>query len=158
MDARIVEAVGRMHVARITGQMLAKESGYNASYVSEVLNGKRGTDQTVDKLMDALSRLEKKQAEMKQSAISAAYRSGMSKDKVSLQGAFFIDGVGEEQLAEVKGDKPHIREDMVRVGMGAADIRYRGEFDHWHMNLTLRYNKNGQYSLEQILNIIGICR
>jgi len=47
-----------------------------------------------------------------------------------LQGAFFIDGVGEEQLAEVKGDKPHIREDMVRVGMGSADIRYRGEFDN----------------------------
>ena len=66
MDARIVEAVGRMHVARITGQMLAKESGYNASYVSEVLNGKRGTEQTMDKLMDALSRLEQKQAEVKQ--------------------------------------------------------------------------------------------
>lgn len=32
MDARIVEAVGRMHVAHITGQMLAKESGYNPSY------------------------------------------------------------------------------------------------------------------------------
>lgn len=93
---------------------------------------------------------------IKQAAISAAYRSGMSKDKVSLQGAFFIDGVGEEQLAEVKGDKPHIREDMVRVGMGAADIRYRGEFDHWYMDLTLRYNKNGQYSLEQILNIINL--
>lgn len=93
---------------------------------------------------------------IKQAAISAAFRSGMSKDKVSLQGAFFINGEGDEQLAEVKGDKPHIREDMVRVGMGAADIRYRGEFDNWYMDLTLRYNKNGQYSLEQILNILNI--
>ena len=65
MDARIADIVGRMHVARITGQKLAEESGYNASYVSEVLNGKRGTEQTVDKLVDALARLEKKQAEMK---------------------------------------------------------------------------------------------
>jgi len=66
MDARIVDAVGRMHVARITGQMLAKESGYNASYVSEVLNGKRGTEKTVQKILDALSRLEQKQAEAKE--------------------------------------------------------------------------------------------
>lgn len=66
MDARIVDIVGRMHVARITGQMLAKESGYNPSYVSEVLNGKKGVEETFTKLLDALSRLEQKQAEMKQ--------------------------------------------------------------------------------------------
>ena len=66
MDARIVEAVGRMHVARITGQMLAKESGYNASYVSEVLKGKRGTEKTLQNIFDALSRLEAKQAELKE--------------------------------------------------------------------------------------------
>lgn len=63
MDARIVEAVGRMHAARITGQMLAKESGYNASYVSEVMNGKRGTEKTIQNILDALSRLEVKRAE-----------------------------------------------------------------------------------------------
>ena len=45
---------------------------------------------------------------------------------------------------------------MVRVGMGSADIRYRGEFNSWYMDLTIRYNKNGQYSLEQILNIINL--
>jgi len=66
LDARIVEAVGRMHVARITGQMLAKESGYNASYVSEVMIGKRGTEKTIQNILDALSRLEVKQAEQKE--------------------------------------------------------------------------------------------
>lgn len=66
MDARIADIVGRMHVARITGQMLAKESGYNPSYVSEVLNGKKGVEETFTKLLDALSRLEQKQAEVKQ--------------------------------------------------------------------------------------------
>lgn len=68
MDARIVDAVGRMHVARITGQMLAKESGYNSSYVSEVLNGKRGTDETIQRLLNALSCLEQKQAEANEEA------------------------------------------------------------------------------------------
>lgn len=60
MDERLIEAVGRMHAARVTGQMLAKESGYNASYVSEVLNGKRGTNKTIQNILDALSRLEEK--------------------------------------------------------------------------------------------------
>ena len=69
MDERIVDAVGRMHVSRITGQMLAKESGYNASYVSEVLNGKRGTEKTVQNLMDALSRLEVKQAALREAQV-----------------------------------------------------------------------------------------
>jgi len=61
IDPRIVDIVGRMHVARITGQALAKESGYNASYVSEVLNGKRGSEKTIQNILDALSRLEAKQ-------------------------------------------------------------------------------------------------
>lgn len=66
MDARIVEIVGRMHVARITGQMLAEESGYNASYISEVLNGRRGSEKMLQNIFDALSRLEAQQAELKE--------------------------------------------------------------------------------------------
>lgn len=62
MDERLKDAAGRMHVARITGQMIAKESGYNPSYVSEVLNGKRGNEQTIQNVMDALTRLEERQA------------------------------------------------------------------------------------------------
>lgn len=122
------------------------------------MDGEPGEDATDDEIMEAVQtgRFGFPVTAIKQAAISAAFRSGMSKDKVSLQGAFFIDGVGEEQLAEVKGDKPHMREDMVRVGMGSADIRYRGEFDSWHMDLHLRYNKNGQYSLEQIMNILNL--
>lgn len=68
MDARLVGIAGRMHAARITGQALAKESGYNPCYVSEVLNGKRGTDQTIEKLDAALARLEdQKRAEVEHS-------------------------------------------------------------------------------------------
>lgn len=57
------EVVGRMHTARITGQMLARESGYSAAYVSTVLHGKRGTEQTKVRIFDALSRLEKRGSE-----------------------------------------------------------------------------------------------
>lgn len=68
IDDRIVQAVARMHVARITGQQLAKESGYNASYVSEVLNGKRGTEKTIQNILDALSRLEAQREAERQEA------------------------------------------------------------------------------------------
>ncbi len=54
------EAVGRMHTARITGRALAKECGYSEAYVSEVLNGRRGTEKTKEKLLAALARLEGK--------------------------------------------------------------------------------------------------
>ncbi len=60
-----------------------------------------------------------------------------------------------EQLVEIHSDCPMLREDMVRVGMGSADIRYRGEFNNWYIDLQIEYNKNGQHSLEQIINIIN---
>ena len=90
----------------------------------------------------------------KQAAISAAYRMGWAKDKVSLRGAFFIDG-DENGMIEIHSDTPKMREDMVKVGMGTADIRYRGEFDNWYADMTISYNMNGNYSLENIMNIIN---
>lgn len=96
----------------------------------------------------------------KQAAISAAFRLGWTKDKMSTRGAFFIesdliDKVNGFSCAEIHGDTPVIREDMVRVGMGAADIRYRAEIRNWYADLVISYNANGQYSLEQIINIIN---
>ena len=90
----------------------------------------------------------------KQAAISAAYRMGWAKDKMSMRGAFFIDS-DENGMIEIHSDTPEMREDMVKVGMGTADIRYRGEFKNWYADLTISYNSNGQYSLENIVNIIN---
>ena len=90
----------------------------------------------------------------KQAAISAAYRMGWAKDKMSMRGAFFIDS-DENGMIEIHSDTPEMREDMVKVGMGTADIRYRGEFKNWYADLTINYNANGQYSLENIVNIIN---
>lgn len=90
----------------------------------------------------------------KQAAISAAYRMGWAKDKMSLRGAFFIDG-DENQMIEIHSEAPIMREDMVKVGMGIADIRFRGEFRNWYADMTISYNANGQHTLEQIINIIN---
>lgn len=90
----------------------------------------------------------------KQAAISAAYRMGWAKDKMSMRGSFYIDS-DENGMIEIHSDTPEMREDMVKVGMGTADIRYRGEFKNWYADLTISYNANGQYSLENIVNIIN---
>lgn len=90
----------------------------------------------------------------KQAAISAAYRMGWVKDKMGLRGAFFIESDFGE-MVEIKSDVPVIREDTVRVGMGTADLRYRGEFRSWSATFRVKYNINGQFSLENIINIIN---
>ena len=68
--------------------------------------------------------------------------------KVHARGAFHIMC----ELVTIEGDKPIQREDMVRVGMGVADLRYRGEFKKWHCKIPVRFNAN-VLSLEQITNI-----
>ena len=90
----------------------------------------------------------------KQAGNSAAYRQGWVKNQMGLRGAYFIES-DEEGLVEIKSDIPEIREDMVKVGMGTADIRYRGQFNNWYADLNITYNKNGQYSKEDIINIIN---
>lgn len=59
-----------------------------------------------------------------------------------------------QDLVEIKGGDPQIREDMVRIGMGTADIRYRGEFWPWSSLVTVRHNAN-VLSTEQIMNLFN---
>lgn len=91
---------------------------------------------------------------IKQAANSAAYRMGWVKNQMGLRGAYFIKGT-DGDFAEIKGAIPEMREDMVRVGNGAADIRYRGEFNNWYMDLEIEYNANGDVTLETIINCIN---
>jgi hypothetical protein len=54
--------------------------------------------------------------------------------------SFEVDGigVGGDALTHINGD-PMMREDMVRVGMGTADLRYRAQYTDWSAKLTIRY-------------------
>lgn len=71
----------------------------------------------------------------KSAAVDACTSLGKSVTKVAVRQAFHIQG----ELVEIKGT-PTPREDMVRVGMGTADIRYRAEFKDWSCELTIRHN------------------
>jgi len=71
--------------------------------------------------------------------------------KVLARGAFHIEG----DLVNIDSGPPAMREDMVRVGMGTADIRYRGEFKDWRVTLPIRYNAN-ILSVEQLMNLFEV--
>lgn len=47
-------------------------------------------------------------------------------------------GVDGQMLARIEGE-PKMREDVVRVGRGGADLRYRPEFADWKVVLELTY-------------------
>lgn len=74
-------------------------------------------------------------------------------EDVDVVGAF--DGTRARQsLVRIEGGEPTMREDLVRVGMGTADLRYRGEFTDWRARLLVRYNAN-VLSESQILNVVN---
>lgn len=76
----------------------------------------------------------------------------------------FLDGIPmtvargalhvERETVPVTGE-PRPREDMVRVGMGTADIRYRPEFPEWSADLIVRYNAD-VLSAEQVTNLLNL--
>lgn len=86
---------------------------------------------------------------LKAAAVSAA-RQIDGLPMTFLRGAFHIDG----ELVKIDGT-PSMREDMVRVGMGTADIRYRAEFKKWTTTFVIRYNTSA-ISAEQIVNLFDI--
>jgi hypothetical protein len=67
---------------------------------------------------------------------------------------FLADGIGVDgtQLTVINGE-PTIREDMVRVGMGTADIRYRAEYRDWSAILRIEYVPNS-IDLESVVALV----
>lgn len=109
---------------------------------------------------EAFYRLEAKKGEIgkpgfptigfKASAVSAGGRFSEGLKMTEMRGSFHIEG----ELVEIIGE-PNMREDAVRVGMGAADLRYRPEFKHWKTYLPIRYNAD-KISLDQLINIFNL--
>ena len=112
------------------------------------------TEEAFEKAIENGARFGFPATAFKQAAITAAYQNEWSKNKTSLRGVFFIDG-DENQMVEIKSDPPIMREDMVKLQGMTADIRFRGEFRNWSADLTVSFNENGKYTLEQIINIIN---
>lgn len=110
------------------------------------------TEETFEKAVADGARFGFATTGIKASIVSAAYRSELVKNKVSLFGCFHIAG----ELAEIKGVKPLMREDMVRLATGVADIRFRPEFPiGWYCDLDITFN-SALLSLEQLTSFITL--
>jgi len=84
----------------------------------------------------------------KSAAVDAATQvSGLT--KTFLRGAFHTVG----EMVAIDGE-PRMREDMVRVGMGTADIRYRPEFPTWAATVEVRYSTTA-ITLEQLVHLFN---
>lgn len=94
---------------------------------------------------------------IKKAAVSAAYRQGLTKDKVSANGSFWLTGIDDPEFVVIESEEPPVmREDMVKIGMGTADLRYRGEFKNWKCKCKISYLKDGAFSLENIISMINL--
>ena len=78
----------------------------------------------------------------KAATVGAARFFGKSVKMTELRQFVFMRGVlsadKTQELVPIIGE-PKAREDMVRVGMGGTDLRYRGEFPEWSATLTVIY-------------------
>lgn len=90
---------------------------------------------------------------IKQAMCSTAYRCGWEANQMGMRGGVFIVPDSGD-LIEIKGEAPIMREDMVKVGMGTADIRYRGEFQNWYADLYIKYDA-AMYSIDYLVNILN---
>ena len=80
----------------------------------------------------------------KSAAVDAA--AAMDLVKTNLRQSFHIEG----DLVPILGDEPTPREDMVRIGMGTADIRHRAQFTKWGTVLSITLNVD-MLSIEQLI-------
>ena len=90
-------------------------------------------------------------AAIKAAMIRGAKMVGMVMKDV--QAAFFVNADCEKtQLVRLHGER-RMRMDMVRVGIGAADIRYRPEYPEWYIELNIDFNE-GLISIDQLHQIV----
>lgn len=91
---------------------------------------------------------------IKMAGNSAAYRGGWVRNQMQLRGTYFLKTEFGD-MAEIKYKSVVCREDMVRIGQGTADLRYRAQFNEWYMEMILEFNEGGEYTLDQIINVIN---
>lgn len=74
----------------------------------------------------------------KQATVAASRFYGSDVTKVGLRQFVCIFGEDRHELVRIAGE-PRMREDVVRVGRGGTDLRYRPEFPEWATTLEVTY-------------------
>jgi hypothetical protein len=91
----------------------------------------------------------------KQATIGGARFYGRDVTMVALRQSMFFTGetgMDGQSLVRIDGS-PHLREDVVRVGRGGTDLRYRPQFNEWSTTLTITYVKS-MLTLDSLVSLI----
>ena len=92
----------------------------------------------------------------KAATVGAARFYGKAVPMTALRQFVFMDAefskVAGQKLARIIGE-PRMREDVVRVGMGGSDLRYRPEFTEWQTSLEVTY-ASSMLTRESVLSLI----
>ena len=88
---------------------------------------------------------------IKQAMVNAA-RSVKGLTMTLLRGGIFILG-DSDGLIPVQYKIKELRRDLVRGGMGSADIRFRVQVKDWSMEFLVKFNAD-LFSAEQVLNLL----
>lgn len=89
---------------------------------------------------------------IRKAIVAAAHRDIGIEKTVVRKGLFVL--ADESFLCRIECESgPKMREDVVRVGMGSADLRYRPEFFPWAIQFTIEYDTDW-LTAETIVNLI----
>lgn len=92
---------------------------------------------------------------IKNAIISAAHKD-LGVEKTLVRKAIFLKAPdpNDPMMAPIECDAPVMREDFVRVGVGAADLRYRPQFDRWEAFVLVEYDTE-LVTVDDIVNLIN---
>jgi len=77
----------------------------------------------------------------------------------SVRQMFFVSGLKDAEWVKIESDEPIMREDVVTIGQGTTDLRYRPQFNNWKASIKVQFLED-VISPEQIVNIFelaGFC-
>lgn len=76
---------------------------------------------------------------LKRAFISAAHKD-IGIEKTLVRKALFVRIEDPDGLIPIEAKAPIMREDVMRVGMGSTDLRYRPEFKEWGAVMTIEFD------------------
>lgn len=89
----------------------------------------------------------------KNSLITAAHKD-IGVEKTMLRKSLFIKCSDANGCLPIDCEPPIMREDMVRVGVGSADLRWRPEFTEWACEITVIIDADN-LPVEHLINLVN---
>lgn len=88
----------------------------------------------------------------KASLITAAHKD-IGLEKTLVRKSLFIPSNDPNSITKMECSEPFIREDIVRVGTGVADLRYRPQFNDWRVNIIAEIDES-MLTVDDLVNLV----